>query len=809
MGKVKAKEVKEKQAMSEKDTNQGDKQAAFESCLSLCKAAESMSPGKRIKVRDDIYAFMLEHNFDTSQVNYLIKTFSKASGFDIPALKSEWKEAKATYLLAQSQATAGLTKEVIHCLELCKNTLSLTPDKLRTARREIYQFMFNNAFEKPEIELVISTLSNVTGAGIRALQSEWQNAKQALLQIEADLRWTGIDTYPYSVRNNTIYLTKRTFDGEVDTPLCNFFAQISQEIVYDDGAEKEALYLIEGNQDCGKPLPAVKVASKSFASLNWVFEWNHGPIVYAGQGTKDHLRTAVQILSKNVKARTIYAHTGWRKMDSQWYYLHTGGAIGIEELTTEIEVELGDRKEGTSGSSRLKDYDLSAEDTHQVDTKTAIRASLKLLKLGPKTLMLPLLCAIYRAPLCEALVADFGIFLAGLTGTFKTEITALAQAHFGSNWNGRNLPTNWTATANALEKQAFLIKDSLMVIDDYCPTGSQYEVSRYVSAAERIFRAQGNRAGRERMRGDGGLRPTYFPRGIVMSSGEDLPKGQSLRARILFLEVQKGDIDQQLLTLAQAAANEGLYSQSMAAYNKHLAPQIDELKIELPQLRQELRAKAAQESSHMRVPDQVASMAIGLQKFLGFALEEKAITQTECQELWQEGWEILMEVAAKQSQYQATEDPVTRFGELLSAALVSGHAHLESAETRDVPKNPERYGWRRVSSGMNETWQSQGECIGWLGKDDQIYLQPETAYKCAQNFARVQGDNISMAKNTLYKRMGERNLILINDKGRQTTKQMIGKVRERVIYIDPCLLLESGASGASGAEEKNSNQGQG
>ena len=776
--------------MSEKDTNQGDKQAAFESCLSLCKAAESMSPGKRIKVRDDIYTFMLEHSFDTSQINYLIRTFSKASGFDIPSLKSEWREAKATYLLAQSQVAAGLTKEVIHCLELCKNTLSLSPDKLRTARREIYQFMFDNAFEKPEIELVISTLSNVTGSGIRALQSEWQNAKQALLQIEADLKWAGIDTYPYSVRDNTIYLTKRTFDGEVDIPLCNFFAQISQEIVYDDGAEKEALYLIEGKQDCGKPLPAVKVASKSFASLNWVFEWNHGPIVYAGQGTKDHLRTAVQILSKNVKARTIYAHTGWRKMDSQWYYLHTGGAIGTEKPTTEIEVELGDRKEGALSSSRLKDYDLSAEDTQQVDTKTAIRASLKLLELGPKTLMLPLLCAIYRAPLCEALVADFGIFLAGLTGTFKTEITALAQAHFGKNWNGRNLPTNWTATANALEKQAFLIKDSLMVIDDYCPTGSQYEVSRYVSAAERIFRAQGNRAGRERMRGDGGLRPTYFPRGIVMSSGEDLPKGQSLRARILFLEVQKGDVDQQKLTLAQEAANDGLYSQATTAYIKHLAPQIDELKIELSQLRQELRAKAAQEASHMRVPDQVASLAIGWQKFLSFALEEKAITKTKCQELWQEGWEILMEVAAKQSQYQATEDPVTRFGELLSAAIVSGKGHLANAKTNGVPKNPEDYGWRLTGAGMNETWQSQGPCVGWLSEKGEIYLEPDAAYSRVQTFAREQGDNISMAQTTLYKRMGERNLIAAQEEKRQTIKRTIAGKKIRVISIDPSFLFK-------------------
>ena len=53
------------------------------------------------------------------------------------------------------------------------------------------------------------------------------------------------------------------------------------------------------------------------------------------------------------------------------------------------------------------------------------------------------------------------------------------------------------------------------------------------------------------MRADGGSRPTYYPRGLIVSTGEDVPSGQSLRARMIVLELAPGDIDTAVLSRIQ------------------------------------------------------------------------------------------------------------------------------------------------------------------------------------------------------------------------------------------------------------------
>lgn len=168
----------------------------------------------------------------------------------------------------------------------------------------------------------------------------------------------------------------------------------------------------------------------------------------------------------------------------------------------------------------------------------AVRASLGLLRLGPDRLTFPLLAGVYRVVLGDT---DFSLHLAGPTGCYKTEAAALAQQHFGAGMDARHLPASWVSTGNALEGLAFAAKDALLVVDDFCPSGSVGDVQRYHKEADRLFRSQGNRAGRQRMRADASLRPAKPPRGLTLSTGEDTPRGQSLRARLLVLEISDGD----------------------------------------------------------------------------------------------------------------------------------------------------------------------------------------------------------------------------------------------------------------------------
>ena len=363
----------------------------------------------------------------------------------------------------------------------------------------------------------------------------------------------------------------------------------------DDGAERRTVLVIEGAMPDGRRLPRARVPAERFTGMSWVTEaWGTAPVIFAGQGKKDHLRAAIQMLSGAVPRRTVYGHLGWRRIGDRWAFLHSGGAIDADGALDGIEVD--------TGTDGFLAYQLPAlpEASELAD---AVRASLALLDLGPDTITAPVLGAVYRAPLAEPSPVDFALHLTGPTGAFKTELAALAQAHFGAAFHGRRLPASWADTANMLEKKAFLAKDAVLVVDDFAPTGTTADIQRLHREADRLFRAAGNRSGRARMRADGGSRPTYYPRGLIISTGEDIPSGQSLRARLLVLELTPGEIPADALSAAQADAANGLFAAAMAGYLRWLAPQIDELQETLPGRQRALRdvlVQGAAASTHAR-----------------------------------------------------------------------------------------------------------------------------------------------------------------------------------------------------------------
>ena len=132
---------------------------------------------------------------------------------------------------------------------------------------------------------------------------------------------------------------KRTRDGVVNTKLTNFDAKIIADVLRDDGTEQTRLYEIKAGVNGGSrtfTLPATQ-----FAAMNWPGEkLGAKAIVYAGSGVKDHARAAIQTLSDRISERTLYTHTGWRKVGNDWIYLHAEGAIGATGAVVGLDVEL-------------------------------------------------------------------------------------------------------------------------------------------------------------------------------------------------------------------------------------------------------------------------------------------------------------------------------------------------------------------------------------------------------------------------------------------------------------------------------------
>lgn len=345
-----------------------------------------------------------------------------------------------------------------------------------------------------------------------------------------------------------------TTKGEqlIETPLTNYRAAIVTNVCLDDGVEKRREFELHCNLN-GR-LYQFTIPASRFAPMEWPIEqMGSSAITYTNQNQRDYARTAIQFQSLTAGERNVYTHSGWREISGNWVFLHAGGGIGEGGAVADVNVQL---------PGQMDRYRLALPKTKE-ELAEAVRMSLLLVEVGPPTITFPIVAAISRAVLGEA---DFAIHLVGETGTFKSELAALAQQFFGPGMDRLHPPGSWASTANALETTAFYSKDSIFVIDDFAPQGNAGDVARYHAAADRVFRAAGNGAGRHQLDASARLRESKAPRALIFSTGEDIPRGHSVSARLLILDISKGAIPSRKLADCQRAAAAGRYAQAMGGF---------------------------------------------------------------------------------------------------------------------------------------------------------------------------------------------------------------------------------------------------
>ncbi len=589
-------------------------------------------------------------------------------------------------------------------------------------------------------------------------------------------------TGPYDVQHGRIVFKRTTSDGEVETVhLTNFNAKILEDITIDDGATRELFFEIEGALDTGATLPAVQVSAAKFQSMTWPSaSWGSDVVVFSGRDGKDRVRDAIQRLSlTGKKRRTVYRHTGWRKLDGAWVYLHAGGGIDANGVRSDVEVQL---------QGGLAHVSLPPPPE---DLKELIRRILVALP-GPPRISLVLLAAMARAILVEVVQVVFSIFLLGATGRFKTEVATIFQQFFGATFSPQALPGNFSSTANSLERLIFIGKDCLVTLDEYCPKGTgTREANELHAKGERIFRSVANVAPRERLTAEAQLRSGYPPRGLVVATGEDLPRGQSLLARILVIEFGDNDITPGALTEAQLLAPE--FSKLTAGFIQWLSPRIDDLKATAPAKLRELRNRARAGAPHARTPDITASLYLGLDTMATFFVEVGGLTEEEGETLGHESWDALIQVASAQAKHLRASDPVTRFDKLLTALFAAARAHLLDAATGQRPSDSVAWGWRERKGtdsfgDVRLDWSPQGVPLGYLRADGGIYLEWEVTYALLQKLALEQGETLSLSSYRMLTVLEERGRLHREEHSDKFSVRFTppgGKARARYILITP------------------------
>ncbi|OPX91940.1 MAG: hypothetical protein A4E53_00620 [Pelotomaculum sp. PtaB.Bin104] len=548
-------------------------------------------------------------------------------------------------------------------------------------------------------------------------------------------------------------------DGGVEpVTVSNFIARPIKEITRDDGIDTEKMFEITGLLAGGIPLQTVTVPAKEFAGMGWVVEnWGLSACLEPGANAKDRVRHAIQSLAHDIPHEKIYVHTGWRKIENKWVFLHSNGAVGAENITVDLSV---------SGLNRYTLPDSTDDD--------AVEYSLKLLEVAPMEVTIPLFSLVYLAPLSEPLrqagiEPAFVLWLVGLTGSLKSTIAALFLSHYGE-FVGKNLPASFRDTPNSLEKKGFLVKDCILVVDDFYPSSSSLEAQKMKQAAQQILRMYGDRTGRSRMRADTNLQQTYAPRSLCCATGEDCPdSGQSTTARFLAVDLKRDDIDIKLL--GELQANTGKLSQSMRGYLEWLAPRLDDVPEKLKKWFVQYRQKATEGKQHARLPEVVSWLFMGLVSGLDYAKHTGAINEEIKKSIQGAGWQVLMRLAEQQSRRIVDERPAIKFLAIISELLVSGAACVYNIH-EPVPK------------------ENEVNFIGW--KDERwFYLLPDTAYKIAAQFCSGQGGHFPVTARTLWKNLDAEGLIFTEKNGTETRRliqKRIGGEKYRVLQLDAAAL---------------------
>ena len=549
---------------------------------------------------------------------------------------------------------------------------------------------------------------------------------------------------------------RRERDGS-ETPqrLANFTAQIKEEVYEDNGLETSTRFLIAGRTK-EREFKTIKIPASQFAALNWVVNhWGNDAIIEPGQNIKDHLRYAIQKYSEleGCAKKTLYTHTGWRKVNGEWCYLCANGAIGGKDIAVELPGEF----------LEMNRYCLPQAPENEVE---AIQASLSFLHVGKHEITYPAYAYTFLAPLTSILTPtpNFSAYFYGETGSFKSTIATLLLSHFG-DFSISGL-SNFSSSANQIEKRTFILKDTLYILDDYHPSTQQKEATAKEAIAQRLIRASSNRTGRERLNPDTTEKGKYAPRGMLIITGEELVQLQSTLARLMVVEFNEGDIDQKQLNDVQR--NSRLLPHAMSSYILWTKDHMDHIRTSFPEWFLKMRENTVQSNAHKKINEQAAYLQFSFELLLSWAKEKGAIDENDAGIALELAKDIFVKVACRQSERIDEDDPVKLFFGIIDSMLIGGKAHMR-----------DRYSGRRSP----RAGKPPDDFIGYYDETHYLLL-PTAIWHVVTSYLKSEGRRFHFERiNPIYSALEKQHSIERTKDGKHTHVVKINGTPMRVLKL--------------------------
>jgi hypothetical protein len=515
-----------------------------------------------------------------------------------------------------------------------------------------------------------------------------------------------------------------------ETPVCDFSIQIANELVSYDGDEAENLFTIGGRtRDRGFKfdVSAAELADDRKLRAHLLTHAGGKAIVWAGQ--MKHIVPALQALSNGYLKEVRYVSTGWQKVGERWIFVTPGGCVGVDQARCDLPAE-------------LRHYRVSPD---SATLPSALKAIGYLLDAFDHAVTYPVMAHAFLPPLLRFLptVKRYACHLTGETGSLKTTFATLLCCLYGDF--GHEEPTEkWTSTVNKIEVTGHAAKDVLYVVDDYKP--------RYVQLKDftQLIQNYSDGRGKGRLNRDATVKTTQFIRGLVLSTGEDLPETEaSVMARLLVVNMPRHDGKNEKLALA--AALSGALPAAMGQYIRYLIEREGALDAERrvnDQRDDYLKAVSGQGITNTgRLATNLAQNWFAFATFAAWLVSVGAWTPAEQETRLTEYDQIARSLLAEMAQRVREEKASTTFIEGVKALLSSGEAViLDRLVLADSPTGPKEW---RINTAEPPPGKRQ---IGW--KDDQgIYLQGSVAFHEVEKWMRQIGKSIGFTEDTLWRQL--------------------------------------------------------
>jgi hypothetical protein len=286
----------------------------------------------------------------------------------------------------------------------------------------------------------------------------------------------------------------------------------------------------------------------------------------------------------------------------------------------------------------------------------------------------------------------------------------------------------------------------------------------------RLIRDQGNHQGRQRANRNLEQRMTYYPRGIILATGENLPPtgdSDSLKARTLIIRMVKGEIAlADIIKLNKEVAP--VLPHAMKGYIDYLQPRLDVLPDELQAILDNRIEQATQLNGHHRVSNSTANLFLGMVTALQYALSVGAVKEDESARMLSKCWQVLTDLARKQN-FMLNEDRASHgYLTVLHTLLSQGKAVL-------APKDQSQYR-RSPRNGQS--------VLGWFDSEF-MYLDLSEPYRVVQQFFRESGQALTASNDDLKFEFKEAGLSVCDtDRANRTDKTVTieGKKR-RLVHL--------------------------